>query len=224
MPDIDEPDSISENIMSNFLTQWSLPAIAAIALTACGGGSNPSGEGRLSISGTPSPTAQVGHVWTFQPTIHSPDGESYELTVENIPPWMSILPNPWELSGEPLPEDADTHWAHIVVKASDGRTIARLPAFHINVIAQDAATGTAFLRWLPPAARANGSPIGKLGGYRVLYGQISGSYSRVIAIDNPGITSYLIEDLGPGTWYFALVAVTSDGLASAPSAEVSKRI
>ena len=136
---------------------------------------------------------------------------------------MPAVTNEWELFGEPRPEHADTNWPNIVVRVTDGRTVATLPPFHIDVIAQGAATGTVQLRWLTPTERVDGSPIGDLAGYRLLYGQTSGRYDRVIIIDNPGITRYLVEDLGPGTWYFALVAVSSDGLASAPSAEVIKR-
>jgi hypothetical protein len=201
--------------------------LAAIALTACGGGSNPSGEASLSISGTPSTTAQVGHVWRFQPTIQGTNGGLYVLGVDQPPPWMAEplmtgVTNEWELFGEPRPEHADTHWPNIVVKVTDGRTVATLPPFHIDVIAQGAATGTAQLRWLAPTERVDGSPIGELASYRLLYGQASGRYDRIIIIDNPGITRYLVEDLGPGIWYFSLVAVTSDGFASAPSAEKSK--
>lgn len=85
-------------------------------------------------------------------------------------------------------------------------------------------TGAATLSWTPPTTRADGSPIGELAGYRFLYGQASGEYERVEEIGNPGITRYVIDGLGPGTWYFAIQSMTSDGLVSAPSEEVSKSI
>jgi hypothetical protein len=215
--------------MSDSFVCGSVAVLAVIALTACGGGSNPSGEGGLSISGTPSTTAQVGHVWRFQPNIRSPDGEPYVLEVDQPPPWMAApsmtaVTNQWELFGEPRPEHAGTHWPSIVVRVTDGQTVATLPSFHIAVIAEGAATGTVQLRWLAPTERVDGSPIGELASYRLLYGQTSGRYDRIIIIDNPGISRYLVEDLGPGTWYFALVAVTSDGFMSDPSAQVSKRL
>jgi len=84
--------------------------------------------------------------------------------------------------------------------------------------------GAATLSWTPPTTRADGSPIGRLAGYRILYGPTSGRYERVAAIDNPGISIYVIDGLAPGTWYFAIQSVTSDGLVSAPSEEVSKSI
>jgi hypothetical protein len=58
----------------------------------------------------------------------------------------------------------------------------------------------------------------------VLYGRGSGKYDRAAEIDNPGVTRYVVEDLGPGNWFFAVTVKTADGLESAPSAEVRKRI
>ena len=85
-------------------------------------------------------------------------------------------------------------------------------------------TGSATLSWQPPAERLDGSPLLNLAGYRILYGQESGRYSYTIEIDNTGITRYFIGDLGEGAWFFAVVAIDTEGLESPPSAEVSKHI
>jgi hypothetical protein len=80
------------------------------------------------------------------------------------------------------------------------------------------------LNWLPPTERVDGSPIGELIGYRILYGRGSGDYQQTIFVNSPGIASYVVEGLGPGMWYFAVVSVTADGLWSVLSNEVSTRI
>lgn len=85
-------------------------------------------------------------------------------------------------------------------------------------------TGSATLSWLPPTERVDGSPLARLSGYRILYGQQSGHYSFAIEIDNPGLSRYFIDGLGEGHWYFVIVAIDAEGLASPPSAEASKRI
>jgi hypothetical protein len=85
-------------------------------------------------------------------------------------------------------------------------------------------TGNATLSWQPPTERVDGSPLTRLSGYRILYGQQSRRYTYTIEITNPGLTRYFIDGLGEGWWYFAIVAIDSEGLASAPSAEASKRI
>jgi hypothetical protein len=85
-------------------------------------------------------------------------------------------------------------------------------------------TGSATLSWQPPTERVDGSPLPRLSGYRILYGQQSRRYTYTIEITNPGLTRYFIDGLGEGWWYFAIVAIDSDGLASPPSGEASKRI
>jgi hypothetical protein len=79
------------------------------------------------------------------------------------------------------------------------------------------------LSWLPPTEREDGSPIGELIGYRILYGRGSGNYTQTLFVNSPGISSYMVEALGSGTWWFAVVSVTSDGLWSVPSNEVRTR-
>ena len=85
-------------------------------------------------------------------------------------------------------------------------------------------TGSATLSWQPPTERVDGSPLPRLSGYRILYGQQSRRYSYSIEITNPGLTRYFIDGLGEGWWYFAIVAIDREGLESPPSAEASKRI
>lgn len=175
------------------------------------------------ISGTPPGTATVGVPWSFQPTISDPNGDTLTVTVQNRPSWISLNSSTGHMSGTPAEGDVRT-WTNIRVQVSDGQATANLPWFSIVVSAAGAPTGTATLSWNPPTERADGSPIGQLSGYRVLYGQASQNWDTVVPINNPGVTTYVIDGLGPGTWYFAVKAVTSDGLMSAPSQEVSKTI
>jgi hypothetical protein len=212
-----------EGHMSNkLLTAVAVAALSAALLSACGGGSSPSGEQALTISGTPPNTAQVGLEWRFEPTINPKDGN---LTVDvfDIPDWVDLVPSTGLMYGVPGEGDVGA-WEEIRVQVTNGSSSVSLPSFSIHVVAQGTYEGTALLSWLPPTERVDGSPIGELGGYRILYGEASGRYDRVIAVNDPGITSYLVEDLGPGTWYFALVAITSDGIASTRSNELSKRM
>ena len=43
-------------------------------------------------------------------------------------------------------------------------------------------------------------------------------------VTNPGLTSYVIENLANGTWYFVMTAVDGAGLESARTNPVSKTI
>lgn len=84
-------------------------------------------------------------------------------------------------------------------------------------------TGNVTLSWSPPTERVDGSPLDRVAAYRIMYGQQSRQYSRQVNIGE-GMTRYTIGDLGPGRWYFSMVAIDSAGLESTPSAEVSTTI
>jgi len=176
-----------------------------------------------SISGAAQSQATVDQQWSFRPTISDPDGDRLNVTASNLPAWISVNNSSGMLSGTPTEADVQT-WSGITVSVSDGSAAASLPAFSVNVLAPNAATGSATLSWLPPTQDVDGSPVGGLSGYRVLYGQTSLDYDQAIAINNPGITRYMIEGLSSGDWYFAIQAVDADGLVSEPSAEAQKSI
>lgn len=175
------------------------------------------------ISGSPSTLATVGQAWSFQPSISDPDGDRLTVTASNLPGWITLTPSTGRLEGTPAEGDVRS-WEGIVLTVSDGQASATLSGLSVNVQAAGAATGFATLNWSAPTERIDGSPIGELVGYRVLYGQVSRNYDHTVELDNAGITRYVVEGLGAGTWYFAIQAVTSDGLVSEPSAEASKTI
>jgi hypothetical protein len=43
-------------------------------------------------------------------------------------------------------------------------------------------------------------------------------------INNAGVTTYVVENLAPATWFFAVTAVTSSGAESTHSNVASKQI
>jgi hypothetical protein len=53
---------------------------------------------------------------------------------------------------------------------------------------------------------------------------MSGIYDYQVKISNPGLASYVVEDLVPGKWYFALSAYDSNGIQSTRSNEVAKTL
>ncbi len=89
---------------------------------------------------------------------------------------------------------------------------------------QQAANGSATLSWSPPTARTDGSQLSNLAGYKVYYGTSSGSYPNMIRIDNPGLTTYVVENLAPATYYFVMTAFDDVGSESAQTGVVSKKI
>lgn len=57
-----------------------------------------------------------------------------------------------------------------------------------------------------------------------MYGTSSSALNKTININNPGVTNYVVENLSPATYYFAVKAVTSNGRESAASKVVSKSV
>jgi len=85
-------------------------------------------------------------------------------------------------------------------------------------------TGTATLSWTRPTANTNGSPLLNLAGYQINYGTSPAALKQTITVSDPAATSYTVGGLPPGTWYFAISAVTTAGTSSILSAVVSKTI
>jgi hypothetical protein len=85
-------------------------------------------------------------------------------------------------------------------------------------------SGTALLSWLPPTSNTDNSPLTDLDGYKIYYGASSGNYSNVATVSNPGLSSYLVENLFSGTWFFAITSLNTQNIESTHSNEVSKTI
>ncbi len=87
-----------------------------------------------------------------------------------------------------------------------------------------ASSSTVTLAWQPPTQNTDGSPITDLAGYKIHYGTASAAYSQTVAVNNAGLTRYVVDNLAGGTYYFAISAYNSKGLESDLSAEVSTRV
>ena len=92
---------------------------------------------------------------------------------------------------------------------SDGRATASLAAFSISVV--DVSNGGATLSWTPPTQNTDGTSLTNLAGYRIAYGTSSTALTQTVQVANPGVSSYTISNLSPGTYYFAVRAYTSSG-------------
>lgn len=82
--------------------------------------------------------------------------------------------------------------------------------------------GVAILSWTPPTQNTDGSSLTNLVGYRIHYGASATALTQTVQVANAGITSYRLENLVPGTYFFSVRAYTSGGTASDQSNVVSK--
>jgi hypothetical protein len=80
------------------------------------------------------------------------------------------------------------------------------------------------LVWSPPTANTNGSMLTNLAGYKIYFGRSASALNEVINVQSAGITSYVVDKLVSGTYYFALSAYNAAGVESAMQLVGSKTI
>jgi hypothetical protein len=83
---------------------------------------------------------------------------------------------------------------------------------------------SATLSWEAPTTNTNGTALTNLAGYRIYYGSSATDLSQKVQLNGVGVQTYVFDDLQAGTWYFAVMAVTSGGVESALSNKVSATI
>jgi hypothetical protein len=181
----------------------------------------PPSNGAPTISGTPPTSAKVGQAYSFQPTASDPDGDALAFQVANKPAWAAFDTKTGRLSGTPSSSSTGT-FADIRISVSDGKASSSLGAFSIAVAGTQ--LGSATLSWQPPTENTDGTPLTNLAGYVVRYGTSPGSLGTQVKLSNAGLTTYVVSDLTPATWYFQVSAYNASGVESAPSATASKTI
>jgi hypothetical protein len=174
------------------------------------------------ISGTPLTQVLSGSSYSFTPTASDPDGDTLTFTISNSPSWATTFNTATgRLSGTPTAADVGTY-TNVVIRVSDGQATTSLPAFGITVTA--VATGSATLSWTPPTQNTDGSPLTNLAGYRIYWGRSQGNYTNSTTLNNSGLTSYVVDQLTPGTWFFVATSLNSQGAESSFSNSASKTI
>jgi hypothetical protein len=163
------------------------------------------------ISGTPATQVQEGQAYLFTPTASGPNGAMLSFSIQNMPSWATFSIATGQLSGTPAVANVGTY-SNIVISVSDGTSSAALPAFAITVTAP--ASGSLVLSWDAPTLNTNGTPLTDLTGYVISYGTSASNLSQTVSISDPTTTSYTLQNLAAGTWYFAVSATASDGTTS----------
>lgn len=207
-----------------------LSAITLLALTGCGGigstgplpvAAEASDNAPPTISGQATTAVVAGRAYLFTPLASDANGDRLIFGIRNRPSWANFDSATGRLSGTPNATHTGTY-ADIIIEVSDGHTTVGMTPFSIRVAA--VGIGTAHLQWMPPTHREDGSPLNNLAGYRVYFGESPNNFTEMVPLTNAGLTSYLVENLATGTWYFAVTAVDAAGVESPLSNSASKTI
>jgi hypothetical protein len=189
-------------------------------------------QAATTIQGTPTTVVDAGRYYGFQSWATDTDGRAVSYSIKNKPAWATFDTRYGHLYGVPTAASVGTY-SNIVISASDGLSMASLPAFSITVAALGGTgtggsgtttTGSATLNWHPPTQNTNGTSITNLAGYTINYGTSATKLTSNVKLTNPGLTSYVIENLAAGTYYFGIAAYNSAGGTSSISNVVSKTI
>ena len=175
------------------------------------------------IAGSPSGAATVGKAYSFTPSGSDADSDPLTYSIQNKPSWATFSTQTGKLSGTPAAGDVGTS-SGITISVSDGTVSAPLTAFSIVVSAAVATTGSLTVSWNPPTTNSDGSSLSNLAGYRISYGTSASNLSKSVDVSNPGLTSYMIDSLTSGTWYFSMKSYTSAGAESLATAVVSASV
>ena len=178
------------------------------------GDSAPTGNNAPTISGNPMTAIDIGSAYSFTPTASDPDGDELTFSVKNQPSWADFDESSGKLSGQPALGSVGTY-ASIEIAVSDGKAKSALPKFAISV--DQVGTISTTLSWTAPTQNEDGSVLMDLAGYKIYWGTTPGQYTHSVKIENPGMSSYVVENLTPGTYEFAATSFNMAGVESAYS-------
>jgi hypothetical protein len=204
----------------------------ALALAGCGGGDDDAaatstggggggGNTAPTISGSPPGSVVQGTAYSFTPTAADADGNPLTFSVANLPTWAAFSTTTGRISGTPTSGQVGTY-GNITISVSDGTATTSLATFSIQVVGT--ATGSATLSWTPPTQNSDGSPLNNLAGYKVYWGTQQGNYPNSATIANPGIATYVVDQLAPAQWFFVVTAYSATGTESGFSNTASKTV
>jgi len=173
------------------------------------------------ISGNPQGAVIVGGAYSFTPIASDSDGDELTFSISNGPNWASFDTDTGTLSGTPTLANVGSY-SNIRISVSDGTDSTNLNSFAIDVT--QVALGSATLSWSAPTANEDGTSLQDLAGFKIYYGRESGNYTNEIRIDNESVTTYLVDNLTPDTYYFVATAFNDDGIESRYSGEAVKAV
>jgi hypothetical protein len=162
----------------------------------------------------------VAAQYSFVPATADANGDALTFSIANKPAWATFDAASGVLSGKPAAGDVSTY-ANIVISVSDGAASTALPAFSIAVT--QIANGNVQLTWTPPTQNTDESSLSNIAGYRIYYGTDPNALDKLIIVDKAN-TAYVVENLSPAQWHFAVSAYTTEAFESDRSNVVMRTV
>lgn len=213
--------------------------VGAAVTVGCGGGGGGGGEGSPiagpapspapgpnappEIHGVPALAVEAGRQYSFQPQATDAENASLTFSIASKPAWATFDTGTGKLSGTPAASDVGVY-EEIEISVSDGHSSAKLPKFAVMVAAAGSPIYSVSLGWDIPLENDDGTPLTDLKSFRIHYGSASTDYSGTLEVNSPSATSFVVQQLPAGTYYFAITAVNAAGMESAYSTEVNTTI
>lgn len=201
------------------------------ASTSNPGSSSASGNNAPTITGSPATQASVGSAYSVTPQANDADGDTLAFSIQNKPSWAQFNTTTGQLTGTPASQESI---ADIVITVSDGKASASLPAFSITVGTESSASPTpgstapsgpgVALSWNVPTQTDDGETLQDLAGYRIHYGTNQDALVSSVEIQSAGSNSFTVQNLRPGTYFFAVRAVAANGAESKLSNIISRTV
>ena len=179
----------------------------------------PPGKSAPVISGNPATAILIGDMYSFTPTASDADGDTLTFSIQNQPSWAGFDTASGALSGQPTLGNIGMY-SSIQISVSDGQASASLSQFAISV--DQVGTLSTTLSWTPPTQNEDGSTLTDLAGYKIYWGTTPGNYTNSVTVDNPGLTTYVVSNLSPGTYEFVATSVNDAGVESVYSNPATK--
>ena len=220
-----------ETIQFKILTLLSVLALAAGCLSKTtpsdSGVQSPNNGGidtsnhAPTIYGSPGSAVMAGDNYSFTPSASDPDNDKLSFSIQRRPAWAAFNTTTGQLVGQPSLGDIGVY-ENIRISVSDGKTSSALPEYSITVT--DSALGSMTLSWNPPTENSDGTALTNLAGYNIYFGKTQGNYPNRIRISNPSVTTYLVENLLPATYFVVATSFNTMGVESAYSNVARKTV
>ena len=173
----------------------------------------------LQVTGTPSLIARENSTYSFTPSAENISG-ALQFSIINKPAWLTFDPDSGNLYG--IPREADIGiYENIQISATDDASGAALASFTLTVAPS---VPSATLSWVAPTTRVDNSVISlsELKGFKIYSGTEANNLQLLTNIEDPTITTYVVNDLPPATYFFA-VTVYDQSMIESDFSEIATK-